>query len=471
MLNKYAVICFLLSCFLLNGCEASFDASTASLTDAVIALEVDQQTQAPLKTVESITPDTKTIYASIKVNNAPSETAVKAVFHYKHDGNENTIAENSVSAQGTQYVSFSLSPPETGWPIGEYSVQFLLNDKEKQQIHFSVSQETAAVKSQLQEAQQNDQNVLLGQAQKPGTYQRLNEQRFGFSYEVPSTWSWKLIPESRDYLISGPSGTDEGEISVIMQIIDPRLGGVKDVNDQMAALEKEFTKLPDASIVNKDMIKTAGQESPFFVVTYMAKNSQGTQVKFGHTQIGIDHSPYILLLSYSAPMNIYQNNIKTLQHILDTMVLESKNGKNIAENVDRPDKEKEVHSQATEEEVNGQTVEKVVQAQEASEGVHTQEERYIAMLESSSLANIRNAAKIVYRKRMFNDAILESVNKVLLSEYKSDKGKLHADAMSWLCKILGSSGKNKYKSTLEEVAVNGATKKLRNYAASSSNLL
>jgi hypothetical protein len=47
----------------------------------------------------------------------------------------------------------------------------------------------------------------------------------------------------------------------------------------------------------------------------------------------------------------------------------------------------------------------------------------------------------------------------------------HIDAMSWLCKALGSSGMGKYRSTLSTVANNAPHKKLKGHAEKSLNEL
>jgi len=313
----YAVslLCFLA---LLTGCEASFNVSTASLSEAVLALRVDAETQAPVEKAGTITPDTQTIYATVKVSTAPADTKVKAVFFYRED-TDRQIAEDTVVAQGTQYVSFSLSPPANGWPVGEYRVQFYLNDQAKNELRFSVRQETAVAQVMPAVPPQVEERPAATAGNE--AYQRLTEGRFGFSFEVPVSWSWKLIPGTNDYLVSGPAATDAGEISIIVQVVDTRLGGVSSLKEQMLALVDQFAQIQGASVAKKDVIAAAGQNAPFFIVTYPAENGQGRKVEFGHTQMGIEHAPYILLVSYSAPRDIYQNNLGVFQHMVDSFTL------------------------------------------------------------------------------------------------------------------------------------------------------
>jgi hypothetical protein len=306
--------------FLLTACEASFNLSTAALSEAVLALRVDPTTKEPLEKAGTVTPDTQKIFACAKVSHAPGDTKVKAVFFHTKDGTERQIAEDTVTAQGTQYVSFSLSPPANGWPQGDYRVQFYLNDKAKDELHFSVQPAPAATKEQPQA-----QMPAPATAEKAGLFQRLADERFGFSLEVPTAWSWKVIPGTKDYLISGPAGTESAEISLIVQAVDTRKGGVGSLKEQMLALVDQFAQLQGSAVVKKDVIATAGQQAPFFIVTYLADNTQGQKVEFGHTQLGIDHPPYILLISYSAPREIYQKNLDVFQHVVDSLALRQAN--------------------------------------------------------------------------------------------------------------------------------------------------
>ncbi len=110
-------------------------------------------------------------------------------------------------------------------------------------------------------------------------------------------------------------------MTVIVQIIDPRKGVLSGLKTQMADLANQISKVPQAEIVKKDQATVSGNEAPFFLATYPAQDSRNQTVAFGHTQLGIEHAPYQLLISYFVPWDIYQKKADILKHMIDTTQL------------------------------------------------------------------------------------------------------------------------------------------------------
>ncbi|HSO10154.1 MAG TPA: hypothetical protein VLR45_09205 [Desulfoprunum sp.] len=347
----------------LAGCEASFQLTTAGLSEPAISTAVDLNTKAPLEVATIFPADTKTLYATVKVKNAPADTAVKAVFYYL-EGSRQQIAEDTVKAQGgSRYLGYAFNPPESGWPVGRYEVEFVLNGEVKEKAGFSIvpaadmpatkgfptasgqqspsdqagppvsppQSESAPPAAQPEaEAPAAPPSVSAasqqgGQAPAPSeprqAYKTFQDKQFGFSFELPETWTFQTVGVNSDYLFSGQPGTPESEISVIVQVVDTNKGVVGNLKDQMLALLNQLSQMPGAKIESKSQIQAAGQAAPFFLVTYPAEDSKKQQVTFGHTQLGIDHPPYLLLISYSAPRQIYQQNVTIFQHMVDSLKL------------------------------------------------------------------------------------------------------------------------------------------------------
>lgn len=348
--------CLVVLTFALAGCDASFN-----LSDPAMSTAVDLNTQAPLEKAKIFPADVKTLYATVRLKGGPADTAVKAVFYYL-EGQRQQIAEDSATAEGSRYLSFPLNPPEGGWPVGRYEVEFLLNNEVKEKVGYSVvpaadmpvsqgfpvspdqkaadpaaspappaaaapaapavppAPDTAAVPETP--AAPPAQDGQPPAALQPGiAYKTFQDKQFGFSFELPETWTFQTIGENSDYLFSGPAGSPETEISVIVQIVDTRKGVVMNLKDQMLSLLNQFSGMSGARIETKSEIQTAGQTAPFFLVTYPAENTQKQKVTFGHTQLGLDHPPYLVLVSYSAPREIYQQNVSTFQHMMDSLKL------------------------------------------------------------------------------------------------------------------------------------------------------
>ncbi len=343
---------------ILTGCEASFN-----LSDPAMSTAVDLTTKAPLEKATIFPADVKTLYATVQLKGAPADTAVKAIFYYL-EGKKQQVAEDSVTAEGGRYLSFAMNPPESGWPVGRYEVEFLINNEVKEKTGFSlvpasgvpVSREFPNTRNQQAAAPVSPQSapgtVETPASQAPNTaavpqppsvtptpqaqttqpsaalqpgvaYKTFRDKQFGFSFELPENWSFQTIGANNDYLFSGPAGSPEAEISVIVQIVDTQKGVVTSLKDQMGALLNQFSQMTGAKIATKSQIQVAGQTAPFFLVTYPADNTQKQKVTFGHTQLGLDHPPYLLLVSYSAPREIYQQNVSTFQHMMDTLKVAS----------------------------------------------------------------------------------------------------------------------------------------------------
>jgi TolB-like protein len=93
--------------------------------------------------------------------------------------------------------------------------------------------------------------------------------------------------------------------------------------------------------------------------------------------------------------------------------------------------------------------------------------RYINMLRSGDVTKKRAAARIIYKDKLYSrhPELLEVVSEELLKGYNINvRDKNHVDAMAWLCNVLGASRQTGYKATLEEVARETRSRKLKKYA-------
>ncbi len=94
-----------------------------------------------------------------------------------------------------------------------------------------------------------------------------------------------------------------------------------------------------------------------------------------------------------------------------------------------------------------------------------EQRRVLNMLQASEGALIRLGGKRIYAKYWDNEQLLEVAKNKLLQDYKaSGLDATHVDALAWLCKALGKSGKLDYKAVLEEVAANSDYRKITKYA-------
>ncbi len=91
--------------------------------------------------------------------------------------------------------------------------------------------------------------------------------------------------------------------------------------------------------------------------------------------------------------------------------------------------------------------------------------QYVQMLRSGNAEKIVFGSKKIVRMQSVPSAVYEAAESVLLSGYRSNASDRHyADAMAWLCNVLGASGKSRYRSTLQTVAAGAPNDKLKKYA-------
>jgi hypothetical protein len=131
----------------LAGCTVSVNVSTASLSEATTCKSVDQQTKRPVEKTDIFSADITEIFCSVKVSNAPPETQITAVWVYiqgeAKDLKNYKIAEYTLQGSGTRYLSFSITRPDKGWPIGDYEVKLFVAEKEKLTVPFKVQSGSA----------------------------------------------------------------------------------------------------------------------------------------------------------------------------------------------------------------------------------------------------------------------------------------------------------------------------------------
>ncbi len=126
----------------LSGCSGEVSFTTASLSEATMCAEVDSEYR-PVNPTTEFGVNTPEIYCSVKLSNAPDDTAVMAQWVYVRGEAQGVtdyvIDEVNYVGGGTGYIGFSLSRPDGGWPVGEYVVNLFVDGKEKESVPFTVS--------------------------------------------------------------------------------------------------------------------------------------------------------------------------------------------------------------------------------------------------------------------------------------------------------------------------------------------
>ena len=126
----------------LSGCGGEVSFTTAKLSEATMCLGVDTQNK-PVNATNSFGVNTPEIFCSAKLSNAPDDTEVLSEWVYVKGevaGVTDYIIDTlPLTADGTQYLQFSMPRPDGGWPIGEYKLNLYVDGKDAVSLPFTVS--------------------------------------------------------------------------------------------------------------------------------------------------------------------------------------------------------------------------------------------------------------------------------------------------------------------------------------------
>ncbi len=130
--------------------EAAAVVLKPQLTEAAIASEIDPNTQKALTKTDRFLPDTPMIYATALLSDAPEDTMVTATWTYTEDGTK-IASVDVLSTKASQYISFSLSRPDNGFPVGQYQVELAIDGKRAETLRFVVEEPEVVLTPKLTE--------------------------------------------------------------------------------------------------------------------------------------------------------------------------------------------------------------------------------------------------------------------------------------------------------------------------------
>ena len=116
------------------ACQLSF--STASITNGVMARDVQGDNFDPVGITDSFPANTSVLHAVVTISNAPSDTAVKIIWL---DSSNNSIGEYELKTEGSRNLDFAFKPNAGGLPSGNYKAEIYLNGKLDRTLNFAVA--------------------------------------------------------------------------------------------------------------------------------------------------------------------------------------------------------------------------------------------------------------------------------------------------------------------------------------------
>ena len=91
---------------------------------------------------------------------------------------------------------------------------------------------------------------------------------------------------------------------------------------------------------------------------------------------------------------------------------------------------------------------------------------YANMLRSENWELMNIAAKRILAETLYDDYLLQVLDEAIRGKYRANyTEKLHILTLAWMIRAIASSNDSQYKATVEEVAGNAGTKKVRSYAS------
>ncbi len=141
----------------------------------------------------------------------------------------------------------------------------------------------------------------------------------GFSCEFPSDWD---IDQARNFdriftSAKAPNAT------IVIQVIEQAKAAEKTVAGQLEALKQQLIRAPDGRILNEGTAPIAGQQVPYLIAGYTALDTADTQRAFRHIQMVVTTPRAFLLMSYSAPDESFDREMRVFQNCSATLQIEA----------------------------------------------------------------------------------------------------------------------------------------------------
>lgn len=103
--------------FLLTSCSISI--GSPSISEPAAAKYIDKKTSKPTEAAAKFKQNDSVIYFTVKIDNFPKDTKLKAVWKYLGDGTE---LPSEITTGGTGYEAFTLNKNTGPFPAGQYEV-------------------------------------------------------------------------------------------------------------------------------------------------------------------------------------------------------------------------------------------------------------------------------------------------------------------------------------------------------------
>lgn len=162
--------------------------------------------------------DTPQIYLAFTYDNATPEDSITAVWSY--EGTEE-VSYTITDLYGAYSAYFSLSIPDDGWPVGNYSVSLISGESTLETVDFQV----------VQDGVLDNKTFFLS--------------NIGLAFKYPSEWVYE-IPDDASVIIGGREGTADYQATIsIVNILPEYEGGIYETLEDLA--DDHISQILDAN--------------------------------------------------------------------------------------------------------------------------------------------------------------------------------------------------------------------------------
>ena len=167
---------------------------------------------------------------------------------------------------------------------------------------------------------------------------RLPENNFGFSFELPDYWLWDLLPDNGGYLLSGPGGTEENEVIIVVQTVKKAAKPESSVVEQLQEVKAQIQRISGAEIRSEDVVTVSGRQVPFILVLYPGLTASREPATFAQVQLVVENELYYIWISYAAPTQYFQKYQEVFANLLTSFQITATDGSNPSNVPSTPEK-------------------------------------------------------------------------------------------------------------------------------------
>jgi hypothetical protein len=155
---------------------------------------------------------------------------------------------------------------------------------------------------------------------------RLPENDMGFSFELPDYWLCDLLPDNRGYLLSGPGGTEENEVIIVVQTVKKTANPESSVAKQLQEVKTRIQNISGAEIRSEDVVSVSGRQVPFILALYPGLTANHEPATFAQVQLVVENELYYIWISYAAPTQYFQKYQEVFANLLTSFQIAATGG-------------------------------------------------------------------------------------------------------------------------------------------------